>query len=115
MSYMSSQVEFSTALGVLLGASRRVLGGKFGLRLDWGFRDPETNARVGGHKKSLHMDRMAQDVTVYEYAGNDWTVADAETTAEVLSILHDIWDDMGGAERIPKDMGHFSWPWHGMR
>ena len=116
VTYTQSQAAFAQAIGVIMCAAGLVQGCRFRLRLDWGYRDKEANDRVFGHPKSLHMDRLAQDVTVYVVAaGGDVSVASPSNSLAVLDSLHDIWDQLGGSRRIDDDLGHFSWPWAGQR
>lgn len=61
-----------------------------------------------GHPRSLHKMGLALDLHLYldgEYV----------TTAGPHSDLHDLWDLLGGSERIAGDMNHYSVAHGGMR
>jgi hypothetical protein len=115
-SLMQEQGTYAQAMGVLLSAVPLVHGGQYRARLDWGYRDKEANARVHGHPQSLHMERLAQDLTLY-FVNDDGTLSlpGPAETGLILQTLHDIWEAVGGAARIPGDLGHFSWVWGSVR
>lgn len=116
MSLTQAQADFAQAISVLIGAAVLVHGGIYRVRLDWGYRDEEANRRVGGHPRSLHKDRLAQDVTVYVMrVDGSLDIPSVAETAAVLETLHNIWDALGGAARIAGDLGHFSWIWGTVR
>lgn len=61
-----------------------------------------------GHPKSNHKKRLAEDLNLFldgEY------LIDGRGHNE----LHDIWDKMGGAERIESDLNHYSLLHKGIR
>lgn len=67
---------------------------------------------VGHMKGSMHYIRLAQDLNLFK----DGVWLDKGPAAEKgFNILHDIWDELGGAERIAKDLNHFSVKWAGRR
>ena len=61
-----------------------------------------------GHPQSAHKEARAVDVVLYHKATGE--VCDAQTAdgAAVFAALHDVADQLGGAERIKNDLGHFS-------
>jgi len=61
-----------------------------------------------GHPKSLHRSRLAADLNLWK---NGKWLTDGSDHDE----LHDIWDKMGGAPRIEKDLNHYSLAHYGMR
>ena len=65
------------------------------------------NAADGGHKRSLHLSGLAQDLNLFRDGVwlKDGTGHD---------VLHDYWDSIGGAQRIPDDMNHYSLQHDGM-
>lgn len=61
-----------------------------------------------GHERSLHKLGLACDINLY--IENEY-ITDGRGHDE----LHDLWDFLGGAERIPDDMNHYSFAHGGMR
>ena len=72
-----------------------------------GYVSPEANVAEGGHRRSCHLFGLAQDINLYL----DGNYIKDKTGHEQL---HDIWDIMGGARRIHKDMNHYSFEWQGV-
>ena len=73
-----------------------------------GFASENANKADGGRKRSVHLAGLGQDLNLYingRYIRDD----------EGHDKLHDVWDMMGGAERIDEDMNHYSFEWQGMR
>jgi len=75
------------------------------------FRDPRLHGEIGeqkgyGHKNSCHKLKLAIDINL---------VKDGKLTEEGHDLLHDFWDTIGGAPRIPHDMNHYSLEYKGMR
>ena len=66
------------------------------------------NEADGGHKRSLHLLRLAQDLNLFKDAS-------FLTDGAEHSVLHDYWDMLGGAKRIAKDMNHYSLEHDGMK
>ena len=68
----------------------------------------KANEADGGHKNSLHLMGLAQDYNIFKDRDylRDGTGHD---------IGHDFWDSIGGAERIPNDLNHYSYPHGKMR
>ena len=71
------------------------------LTLSRGYASEAANKADGGHKTSLHTQRLAQDYNLFkdgkylsDGSGHD--------------VLHDFWDSIGGAPRIVKDLNHYS-------
>lgn len=64
-----------------------------------------------GHPHSTHKVGLAIDILIYGpggvYPHPDWE--------HVYSQLHDFWDFIEGAERIARDLNHFSLEWQGVR
>lgn len=68
------------------------------------FRDERLHGKWGekkgyGAANSVHKLKLAQDL----YTANE---------ADHIR-LHDKWDELGGAKRIPGDMNHYSFEWNG--
>lgn len=61
-----------------------------------------------GHKNSLHRVRLAIDLNLFKDG-----VFLADGTGH--DQLHDFWDSIGGAPRIPHDLNHYSLEHEGMR
>jgi hypothetical protein len=59
--------------------------------------------KLEGHhrKNSCHYIRLAQDINLFK--NGIWL---KDGTGH--DVLHDIWDGLGGAPRIPGDLNHFS-------
>lgn len=81
------------------------------LTLGRGYASKEANAADGGHKRSLHLDRLAQDLNVFV----DGQFLRGAAAKDAHNRLHDYWDEIGGAERIAADLNHYSLPHGGMR
>ena len=81
----------------------------FGLGYEVTFGDFYRDQRCPyGHEKSLHKKRLAADLNLFK--DGRYLTGEAGHTE-----LHDIWDSMGGAKRIPHDLNHYSLPYQGMR
>lgn len=78
------------------------------LTLGRGAVSEAANAADGGHPKSLHLLRLAQDLNVFK---NGVFLTDGSGHDE----LHDFWDSIGGAPRIADDLNHYSLAHEGMR
>lgn len=97
------QEEFAVSI------SRLILWAKLNgikVRKADGFRAPSVHGAWGvkrayGAAYSVHKLKLAQDL---------WTAKQSDYIR-----LHDQWDKLGGSERIPSDMNHFSFEWNGYR
>lgn len=69
---------------------------------------PET---PGQHKRSTHLSGLAGHLIIY-CLDFDWPHPDAN---RIYSELHDWWDSNGGAQRIDRDLNHFSFEHQGIR
>jgi hypothetical protein len=68
--------------------------------------------RVGHMKNSTHYIRLGQDLNLFK----DGVWLDRGLKMEEgFNRLHDFWDLIGGAERIAKDLNHFSVSYQGVR
>lgn len=75
------------------------------------FRDSRVHGPFGvkvgyGSAYSMHKLRLAVDINV---------IKNGVLTAEFHPALHDEWDRLGGAERIAKDLNHYSFLHNGRR
>ncbi len=61
-----------------------------------------------GAKQSVHKDKLAIDLNLFK---DGQFLTDGTGHDE----LHDFWDQMGGAERIPNDLNHYSMEYQGRR
>jgi hypothetical protein len=61
---------------------------------------------------SLHYIKLAQDVNLYK---NGVWLDKGPEAEKGHNLLHDLWDLLGGAERIPKDLNHYSIAHEGKR
>ena len=80
------------------------------------FRDPRVHGHTGekkgyGHKDSCHKLKLAIDL----YLTQDGVFLQGAAATEAHNLVHDWWDDMGGAKRIPGDLNHYSLEHNGMR
>ena len=80
------------------------------------FRDPRTHGKMGikvgyGHRNSNHKQKLAIDLNL-TLNGIYLTGLDAKTAH---NLVHDFWDEQGGAKRIPHDLNHYSLERDGMR
>ena len=83
------------------------------LTLGDGYRDPRLHGQVGekkgyGHPKSAHKQRLAIDLNLFK--GGVYL-----TDGSGHDVLHDYWDTLGGAPRIPHDLNHYSLEYGGIR
>lgn len=69
-----------------------------------GYRDDRC---AYGHIDSLHKLRLAHDLILKK---NGIVLGEKDH-----SKLHDVWDGMGGAQRIEGDLNHYSWAWGTVR
>lgn len=97
------QEKFTVAIGRLIAEANIK-----GISLSFGdaYRDPRVFGPVGesmgyGTARSCHKSRLAVDFNVLN--------------PESHKILHDIWDSLGGSERLASDMNHYSFSYNGMR
>ena len=61
----------------------------------------------------MHKLGLAADVHLYDAYGN--YLGEGAEMVRRHSALHDLWDTMGGAPRIERDLNHYSLPWGGVR
>jgi len=62
-----------------------------------------------GKSNSVHKSGLGLDLNLYNKTGQ-------YLTADIHHIaLHDFWDSIGGAERIKRDMNHYSLSYQGVR
>jgi hypothetical protein len=101
----SLQRKFTLMLGKLIIRAYE-LG--YELTLGEGYDDDG----VGHMKGSMHYIRLAQDLNLFK--DGLWLSKGGEMERG-FNLLHDYWDEMGGAERIDKDLNHFSVQWAGRR
>ena len=77
------------------------------------YRDPRVFGIAGetrgyGHPYSNHKIRLAIDLNLFR----DGRFL---SQGEAHAPLHDFWESIGGAPRIPGDMNHYSLSWEGRR
>ena len=75
------------------------------------FRDPRVHGEMGvkmgyGHPNSGHKLKLAIDINF---------IKDGQITLDGHAELHDYWDSVGGAQRIARDMNHYSLEHNGYR
>ena len=81
------------------------------------FRDPRTHGEIGqdfgpyGHKNSCHKLKLAIDCNITK----DGVYLDGMAAADAHNFLHNFWDLLGGAKRIPHDLNHYSISHNGFR
>lgn len=80
------------------------------------FRDPRVFGEVGeskgyGHRKSAHKLKLAVDANI----SKDGVYLEGMAAADAHNFLHNFWDMLGGAKRIPHDLNHYSIEHEGMR
>ena len=79
------------------------------------YRDPRVFGEFGEKRnysasKSVHKVRLAGDLNLWV---NDEYITSSDHPA--WDVLHDYWDRIGGAPRIPNDANHFSVQHWGVR
>ena len=67
---------------------------------------------IGHMKGSVHYIKLGQDLNLFK--DGNYLAAGIETE-KGHNLLHDEWDRLGGAERIAKDLNHYSLEWQGRR
>ena len=80
------------------------------------FRSPKVFGEMGeslgyGHRNSAHKMKLAIDVNLTK----DGVYLQGKDAEDAHNLLHDFWDMLGGAERIPHDLNHYSFGHGGMR
>ncbi len=108
MKLSTKQQRFSIMLAMLTLYAASI---GLGLTQSRGYVSKAANDVVGGDERSLHLSRLAQDWNVYK--DGIWLRGQAGEDAH--NLLHDFWDTLGGAERIEKDLNHYSLAHWGMR
>lgn len=109
MSMVEKQQKFALAVSVLIQKAAEV-----GLPVTFGdaFRDDRLHGKMGvkkgyGEANSCHKLRLAVDLNI---------IKDGDFAPESdYARLHDIWDTLGGSQRILKDLNHFSFEHNGFR
>lgn len=76
------------------------------------YRDPRLHGKIGeklgyGNRNSCHKLRLAVDLNII--------IGGKIAGSNAYNKLHDYWDTLGGAERIPEDLNHFSFLHEGYR
>jgi len=109
MNLLAKQKQFAIASAKLI-----LFAHDNGLDVTYGdaYRDPRLYGKMGeklgyGNKNSCHKLRLAVDFNIVingKIAGHD-----------AYNKLHDYWDTIGGSERIPEDLNHFSFLHEGYR
>lgn len=105
MSLREKQSKFVLMLGQLISYAD---ANGYELTLGRGRVSEAANKADGGHERSLHLSGLAQDLNIFKDGA--WL-----TDGTGHDELHDFWDSIGGAERIPNDLNHYSLEWRGMR
>lgn len=67
---------------------------------------------VGHMQGSMHYIRLAQDLNLFK--DGIWLSGGPEAE-KGHGMLHDYWDELGGAKRIPRDLNHYSMEYQGRR
>ena len=67
-----------------------------------------------GSAYSVHKLRLAEDLNLWVQRGEKMVYADKGTEPE-WKILHNKWEELGGAPAIDGDMNHFSFEFRGYR
>lgn len=80
------------------------------------FRAPSVFGHMGekkgyGHKNSCHKLKLAIDLNITL----DGVYLRGDAAKKAHTAIHDFWDDMDGAERIPHDLNHYSLEHNGSR
>ena len=106
------QRRFARMVGDLI---RYAYSQGYELTLGDAYRDPRVHG-IPGEKLagsysaaySCHKLRLAIDLNLF--VGGEYKTTDADHAP-----LHDYWDSIGGAKRIPGDANHYSLEWEGRR
>ena len=105
MTLGEKQRKFTLMLSQLIGYAYSI---GYEMSLGRGSVSEAANAADGGHERSCHLVRLAQDLNLFK----DGRFI---TDGEGHDALHDYWDALGGAERIDNDMNHYSIEHNGIR
>lgn len=87
------------------------------IRIGDAFRDPRVHGKMGekvapyGHINSCHKLKLAIDL----YLTKDGVYLEGVDAEMAHDFLHDYWDMLDGAERIPHDLNHYSFEHEGYR
>lgn len=103
---LQKQQEFAYKIAKLIVAIYEQLGYK--ATLGEGYDDDNKGHMAG----STHYVRLAQDINLFD--GDRWLKDGVEAEA-AHGKVHDLWDTMGGAARIDRDLNHYSFEWGGKR
>lgn len=70
-----------------------------------------------GAKNSVHKAKLALDINLTLAPSHDERprLLTGRAAQKAHEILHDYWETMGGAKRIPGDLNHYSLEHNGMR
>ena len=105
------QARFAQMVGALLSfaAARQDIR----VRISWAYRDAQANARIGGHPRSTHVNRLAIDLVLDRLVDGEWIW---QTDSAAYGELGRVWELMGGAwgGRF-NDGGHFSLEHEGVK
>jgi len=113
MSLGKKQERFSRLLCDLLNFAHQA---GYEVRLGDIFRDPRVHGGLGekkgyGHRNSAHKLKLAADLNLTK----DGVYLQGEAAHRAHTELHKFWDFVGGAERIPNDLNHYSFEHGGIR
>ena len=68
-------------------------------------------AKTGHRGGSMHYIRLAADLNLFK----DSVYLSGEAAASGHNMLHNYWDTIGGSDRIPGDLNHYSIEHNGVR
>ena len=83
------------------------------VRVSWGYRSPAANKLIGGHPRSTHISRLAEDVILDKRINGKWVW---QKSTAAYKPLGEFWESIGGTwgGRFD-DGGHFSLEHNGVK
>jgi len=103
---LKKQMEMPLMLAKLIIYAYEQLG--YTITFGEGFDDDG----IGHMKGSVHYIKLGQDLNIFK--DGQWLSKGPEME-KAHNKLHDKWDELGGAKRIPKDLNHYSIEFQGKR
>lgn len=115
MNLSAKQCDFTLAIAKLVIYAYNELN----IELTYGdaYRDPRVFGLTGvkkgyGRSSSCHKSRLAVDFNLFK---NGKYIAHLKEGIALYNKLHDKWDTLDGAIRIPNDLNHFSFNHNGRK
>lgn len=119
MKLSDKQAYFADLMLLLKLYCRLALGDEYRLRLSYAYRDERCNEAIGGHPRSTHVNRLAEDLVLDRRVNGSWVYQRRSDQYEVLGTF---WEQLGEALDVKLRWGgrwgdgnHFSWEHGGIK